>query len=71
MVANHSESLARLLTSWAEDGRTVGRKEQVVLARETLRDDIAQAATVDGRQVNGPQALRDYLDELITELRRL
>jgi len=62
-------SLAELLLYWTEE--RVGEKELVVLILETIRDDISQARTTDGKRVVDPRSMQEYLDEQIAHLRRL
>jgi hypothetical protein len=65
------ESLAHLLVSWINDDSTVDRKELAVLMLESVRDDVEQAVARDSRKKNNPHAMRNYLDNLITDVRRL
>jgi hypothetical protein len=71
VVAHSCEGIAQLLTSWINDGSPISRKELTLLILETVRDDIVQAVTIDGRRVTDPQTMRDYLNDLTIELRKL
>ena len=64
-------SLAQLLDFWLNDIGKVDERELVILLLETIRDDISQAQTKNGRRVANPRDMQDYLNEQIAELRRL
>ena len=64
--------LAQLLAFWINDAGTIlGEEEVVILTLESVRDDIVQATTTDGRRVADAQVVQDYINEQIAELRRL
>ena len=66
-----NSGLAELLDFWVNDSTVVDRRELVTLVLETVRDDIPHARTRDGRSVTDPGSIAHYLNEQITELRRL
>lgn len=69
--AGTSESLAQLLAFWIREGSVASQEALVLLTLETVRDEICQAVLTDGKAVSGSQEMQEYLDDVITELRRL
>ena len=64
-------SLAQLLAYWAHHQEELDRKELVILVLETVRDDLSQAQTKDGRPVLDAHDLQSYFNDQIAELRHL
>ena len=63
-------ALAQLLASWSKSGE-LDERELVTLALESIRDDLPQAKTKDGRRVTDIRSVLDYLNDVIAELRKL
>jgi hypothetical protein len=70
-TANKNAGLAQLLAFWVDDANSIRGQELVLLTLESIRDDVVQATTTNGKRVSDPQVVRDYLNEQIAELRKL
>jgi hypothetical protein len=64
-------SLAQLLAFWIKEPHETDEKELVISVLETVRDDIVQAKTKDGKPVASPKDMQTYLDAQITRLRTM
>lgn len=63
-------SLAQLIEYWITKYSEADKRELAIVLLESIRDDIPQAVTNDGKAVTSSRDVQKYLDEQVSELLR-